>query len=90
MAKKYSFNDRIKYHSSRVEELGNKCRNPDGSISSSKWSSLSKNPKYQFSLGYEQVISRGRPLNFDERSAAYKRGCIAAENAKKKAYSKKF
>ena len=90
MLKKYSLNDRIKYHNSRLSELDKKCRNSDGSILSSKFYSLSKKPKYQFSLGFEQAISRGRPLNFDERSAAYKKGCVAAENAKKKAYSKKF
>ena len=90
MAKKYSLDDRIKYHSSRLEKMYEGCRNLDGSISSSKVRTLSKSSKYQFSNGYEQTISRGRPLDFDERPAAYKRGCIAAENAKKKAYSKKF
>lgn len=90
MAKKYSLNDRIKFHGSRIAELGNKCRNSDGSYSQTKWNKLSKNPKFQYSMGFDQTISRGRPLDFSERSAAYQRGCIAAENAKKKAYSKKF
>ena len=90
MAKKYSLNDRIEYHRSRLEKMFKGCHNADGSLSSSKWKAVSKSSKFQFSEGYDQVMSRGRPLNFDERPAAYKRGCVAAENAKKKAYSKKF
>ena len=73
---KYSFSERFNYHHQRLVS-----------------SDISKpmTSKEQYSAGFVQIgMGHDRPLDFEERSLSYQKGCIAAEKAIKKAFSKKL
>lgn len=47
--------------------------------------------KEQYCAGFVQIgMGHDRPLDFEKRSLSYQKGCIAAEKAMEKAFSKKI
>lgn len=88
--KKYSLNDRVKYHKTRLNTMAKKCRDSGNELSTEKLSKLSKKPRNAYSLGFVRTMENGIPLNYKEYTKSFQAGCFAAEKAKKKSANVKF
>lgn len=74
--KKYSLTDRINYYSNIQDK-----EYTAGRLDSKKM---------EYSNGFLQGSMRGRPQNYDEQSASYKRGCDAGVKARNKSMRIRF
>ena len=74
--KKYSLTDRINYYSNIQDK-----EYTAGRLDSKKM---------EYSNGFLQGSMRGRPLNYDEQSPSFKRGCDAGIKARNKSERIRF
>ena len=99
--KKYSYDERRKYHSSKIRAFVDKFRRVTGPNSSTidfdKYeTALSKNKSMQYSRGYSNYMSDSDRGHFEsdddlkKESISYQRGWKAAQRVDKKSRSIKF
>ena len=91
--KKFSLNDRIKYHEGIVSSFYKKFENEKGDLKvpvSVVAKAQEKDKRYLFSSGFVQAARRGLTMNYDECPKANKAGQDAGKKAREKAADLKF
>jgi hypothetical protein len=79
MKNKYSLDERSDHHGRIVDKWVNR-----------KDKTKKRTPKVNRSFGWLQAVERGRPMDFEQRPPAYRKGVIAGEKAKARVSKVKF
>lgn len=99
--KKYSYNDRIKYHKDRYDKFVDEFRSTGahGSVNidfDKLEAAENRNPKMQYSSGYSQSVSDSQrgyersQSDMQKKSLNFQRGYLAARRARDTANNLKF
>ena len=91
--RKYSLNDRLKYHKGIISSFFAKYKDEKGNLKvpiSEVSKTMKKNEKYQYSSGFVQAVERGKTGNFDDCPKANQAGQLAGVKARENAAKLKF
>lgn len=91
--KKYSLNDRLKYHKGRISSFFAKYKDDNGNLKvpiTEVSKAMKKSKKYQYSSGFVQGAERGRTGDFDNCLKVNQTGQNAGIKAKENAAKLRF